>query len=53
MALSGIHRYFKHRSDEEREHATQLMFYQNVRGGRILLGDIKVSGSNTCPLMSW
>ena len=42
MALRGIHHYFKHRSDEEREHATQLMYYQNQRGGRIILVDIKV-----------
>jgi len=42
IALEGFHDYFKHQSDEEREHAQKLMKYQNVRGGRIVLHDIKV-----------
>lgn len=42
MALPGFHKFFKHSSDEEREHAEKLMKYQNKRGGRIVLQDIKV-----------
>lgn len=34
-------KYFKHASDEEREHAQKLLKYQNQRGGRIVLQDIK------------
>lgn len=33
--------FFKHASDEEREHAQKLLKYQNQRGGRIVLQDIK------------
>ena len=39
--LKGIHKYFVKASDEEREHAQKLMKYQNQRGGRIVLQDIK------------
>jgi len=42
VALEGTYNYFKHQSDEEREHAQKLMTYQNKRGGRIVLSDIKV-----------
>jgi len=41
VALDGFHKFFKHQSDEEREHAEKLMKYQNSRGGRIVLQDIK------------
>ncbi|XP_052711498.1 soma ferritin-like [Crassostrea angulata] len=41
VALPGFHKFFKHSSDEEREHAEKLMKYQNKRGGRIVLQDIK------------
>merc|ERR1719309_989334 len=41
IALEGFHGYFKKQSDEEREHAEKLMKYQNQRGGRIVLQDIK------------
>merc|ERR1711893_585146 len=41
VALPGFHKYFKHASDEEREHAEKLMKFQNQRGGRIVLQDIK------------
>merc|ERR1712044_104811 len=41
VALKGFAKYFKHASDEEREHAEKLMKYQNQRGGRIILQDIK------------
>lgn len=41
VALEGFHKYFKEQSDEEREHAEKLMKYQNKRGGRIVLQDVK------------
>lgn len=41
VALPGFHKYFKKASDEEREHAEKLMKFQNQRGGRIVLSDIK------------
>lgn len=41
VALPGMHWYFKHASDEEREHAMKLLKYLNKRGGRIILEDIK------------
>jgi len=39
--LKGIHKFFVKNSDEEREHAQKLMKFQNERGGRIVLQDIK------------
>lgn len=36
-----MHKYFKHSSDEEREHAMIQMKYLNKRGGRIVLQDVK------------
>ena len=41
IALPGFAKYFKEKSDEEREHAEKFMKYQNKRGGRIVLQDIK------------
>nr|QJI07924.1 ferritin [Perna viridis] len=41
VALPGFSKFFKSSSDEEREHAEKLMKYQNKRGGRIVLQDIK------------
>nr|ALV83426.1 ferritin 1 [Argopecten purpuratus] len=41
VALPGFAKYFKKASDEEREHAEKFMKYQNKRGGRIVLQDIK------------
>merc|ERR1712141_109423 len=41
VALPGFAKFFKASSDEEREHAEKLMAYQNKRGGRIVLQDIK------------
>jgi len=41
VALPGFHKYFKKSSDEEREHAEKLMKFQNQRGGRIVLQDVK------------
>jgi len=41
VALPGFAKFFKKQSDEEKEHAGKLIKYQNMRGGRIVLGDIK------------
>merc|ERR1719229_1349674 len=41
VALPGFAKFFKESSDEEREHAEKLMKYQNKRGGRIVLQDVK------------
>lgn len=38
--LPGFHKFFKEASEEEREHATKLMEYQNKRGGRVKLHGI-------------
>ncbi|XP_043477568.1 soma ferritin-like [Leptopilina heterotoma] len=40
VALHGLHKYFKHASDEERDHAMKFMDYQNKRGGSIRLMDV-------------
>lgn len=40
VALPGFAKFFKHQSDEEREHAQKFMDYQNKRGGRLSLRDI-------------
>lgn len=37
VGLPGFAAYFKHNSDEEREHATKLMVQQSRRGGRVQL----------------
>jgi len=41
VALPGFAKFFKESSKEEREHAEKLMEFQNKRGGRIVLQDIK------------
>ncbi|XP_048766939.1 soma ferritin [Ostrea edulis] len=41
VALPGFAKFFRDSSSEEREHAEKLMKYQNKRGGRIVLQDIK------------
>jgi len=41
VALPGFYKFFKKASDEEREHAQKLMKFQNQRGGRIKLQDVK------------
>lgn len=42
VALPGFAHFFKENSKEEREHADKLLSFQNKRGGRIFLQDIKV-----------
>ena len=41
VALPGFADYFRKASKEELEHAQKLMEFQNKRGGRITLSDIK------------
>jgi len=41
VALPGFSKYFRKCSEEEREHAEKFMTYQNKRGGRIVLKDVK------------
>lgn len=41
IALPGFSKFFKHNSDEEREHADKLMKFLNKRGGRVVLQDVK------------
>jgi ferritin heavy chain len=41
VALTGLHKFFKKSSDEEREHAEKFMKFQNARGGRIVLQNIE------------
>lgn len=40
VGLTGLAKYFKDASDEEREHAQLLLTFQNVRGGRVKLSGI-------------
>ncbi|CAH1979579.1 unnamed protein product [Acanthoscelides obtectus] len=47
VALMGFYKYFKEASEEEREHAYKLMEYQNKRGGRVVLEDIKTPAKQT------
>lgn len=41
VALSGLFKYFKKASDDEREHAMKFLTYQNKRGGNIALTPIE------------
>jgi len=41
FSRGGFSKFLKKSSDEEREHAEKLMEFQNKRGGRIILQDIK------------
>uniref|UniRef100_G3NRD8 Ferritin n=1 Tax=Gasterosteus aculeatus aculeatus TaxID=481459 RepID=G3NRD8_GASAC len=41
VALKGFAHFFKENSDEEKEHAEKLLCFQNKRGGRIFLQDVK------------
>ena len=41
VALSGFRDFFKHQSDEEREHAQKLINYVNQRGGRVTFDNIQ------------
>uniref|UniRef100_A0A9J8CY98 Ferritin n=1 Tax=Cyprinus carpio carpio TaxID=630221 RepID=A0A9J8CY98_CYPCA len=41
VALPGFAKFFKKNSEEEREHAEKFMEFQNKRGGRIMLQDVK------------
>jgi ferritin heavy chain len=41
VALPGFAKFFKHNSDEEREHAEKFMKLQNKRGGSVVLKDVQ------------
>ena len=41
VALQNVAKFFKDESHEEREHAEKFMKYQNKRGGRVVLQDVK------------
>jgi ferritin heavy chain len=47
VALPGFHKFFKHNSDEEREHAEKFMKYLNKRGGRVFYNDIQKPKNDT------
>merc|ERR1712066_116116 len=47
QAMHGFSKFFLKHSDEEREHANMFMEYQNLRGGSILLMDIKPAPKNS------
>jgi len=41
VALPNIAKYFKEQSHEERDHAQKLIDYQIMRGGNLVLSDVK------------
>jgi len=41
IALANISKWFKKQSDEEREHAEEIMKYQNMRGGKVVLVNVE------------
>ncbi|KAM9298932.1 ferritin heavy chain B-like [Gastrophryne carolinensis] len=41
VALEHVSEFFKEQSHEEREHAEKFLKFQNKRGGRVVLQDIK------------
>ncbi|XP_059496670.1 ferritin, heavy subunit-like, partial [Stegostoma tigrinum] len=41
VALPHFSRFFKDQSREKQEHAEKLLKFQNQRGGRVLLQDVK------------
>lgn len=47
IALKGFSRYFKKKAAKKNEDAEMFMRYQNLRGGRIVLQDVKA------PQVSW
>lgn len=46
VALKGFANYFKKASQEEREHGEKFIKYQNERGGRVVLKEIKAPGKD-------
>ncbi|XP_014279223.1 soma ferritin [Halyomorpha halys] len=46
VALEGFTKFFKHASDEEKEHATKLMTYLNKRGGKVVFAPIASPATN-------
>lgn len=39
--MKGFAKFFKDSAEEENEHAQKLIKYQNMRGGRVVLKEIK------------
>jgi len=52
-ALGNFAKFFRHQSQEEREHAEKLMKFQNQRGGRIFLQDVKVRLGSRDSITVW
>ncbi|XP_025829457.1 soma ferritin [Agrilus planipennis] len=48
VALLGFYNYFKHSSDEEKEHALKFIEYMNKRGGKVVLQNISAP-----PVQEW
>ncbi|KAK5599380.1 hypothetical protein CRENBAI_021930 [Crenichthys baileyi] len=46
VALPGFSHFFKENSEKEREHAEELLSFQNKRGGFILLQDVRKREKN-------
>ncbi|XP_013785694.1 ferritin heavy chain-like [Limulus polyphemus] len=46
VGRKGFAKFFKHSSDEEREHAQKLIDYVNKRSGKVIAFDIKMPGKD-------
>ncbi|CAG8637366.1 11344_t:CDS:1, partial [Ambispora gerdemannii] len=46
VALPGLTKFFHESAQEERTHADKLINYQNLRGGKVVLTDLKAPESN-------
>ncbi|CAG8517988.1 764_t:CDS:1 [Ambispora leptoticha] len=46
VALPGLTKFFQESATEERDHANKLINYQNLRGGKVVLTDLKVPEAN-------
>ncbi|GCC43864.1 hypothetical protein chiPu_0027773, partial [Chiloscyllium punctatum] len=56
VALHHFSQFFKAQSQEKQEHAEKLLKFQNQRGGRVLLQDVKVGmleGEEMTDLLMW
>lgn len=52
MALAKFSKFFREQSEKKREQAEEFLKFQNKRGGRIVLQDIKVASSRVCWCLS-
>ncbi|KAG9290442.1 hypothetical protein G9A89_007173 [Geosiphon pyriformis] len=46
VALPGLAKFFNESASEEREHANKLINYQNLRGGKVVLTELKAPTAN-------